>query len=328
MRRSKMFMIVMALALWPMTVRGASIVWEYVEYPSPAVVTVSDGITDVATFPTFTIQLTNMNGGYNKGILECEIGIGADFSVWEGHHLTPATAWLYTQFRSGTLEGYTGDSYSVSQLHAALFDLEFGNFIDNHYGDNLQARIWIDAALNSGWTDIGDVRILTLYNTLRDGSMQRFSDLLCMQAGWTPEPELPPVYDVTLEINSRVNLGSKGNVWATVRGTEDFDVRAIPEPGTSALLDGADVELLFAAHPTDWAYGDEDLDGYEDLLLKFSTQELSEFLTTSTEALHLMGLTGDGVFTGVGAVDVIDNRDKRKARGKHKGKKKGHGKRR
>jgi hypothetical protein len=97
-----------------------------------------------------------------------------------GISLTPEVAYLYSEFRNGTLSGYdytlgAGRETSSRALQAAIWSLqgESGGLIDlltpNGSGwqvateaDVLAARQFVAAAKNSGWTSVGPVRVLNL----------------------------------------------------------------------------------------------------------------------------------------------------------------------
>ena len=91
--------------------------------------------------------------------------------------LDPRTAYLYTQFRAGTLSGYnTGDDASANALQLAIWYIE-GEWTETLTGLALR---FFKAADNSGWTDIGNVRVLNLV----DSQGNRRQDQLVM----VPEP--------------------------------------------------------------------------------------------------------------------------------------------
>lgn len=82
--------------------------------------------------------------------------------------LSPFTAYLYTMFATGQLDGYryTGSDAErrsdADALQTAIWAIE--NEIGTG-GLSGQAKTWYDDALDSGWTTIGDVRVLNLYVT-------------------------------------------------------------------------------------------------------------------------------------------------------------------
>jgi len=105
-----------------------------------------------------TLAVEALNGGINYG----------PTGPLGGDALDPFTAYLYTEFRNGTLAGY---DYTVGSARAAsagaLQDVVW------HLEDEA-GKTWTDgdaslqdqfytAAVNSGWTNIGDVRVLNLY---------------------------------------------------------------------------------------------------------------------------------------------------------------------
>lgn len=83
-----------------------------------------------------------------------------------GDPLDPMTAYLYTQFRSGTLAGYDYDPTGGRAASAkALQDVIW--YIENEAGmtwtaGSLQDQFYT-AAVDAAWTDIGNVRVLNMY---------------------------------------------------------------------------------------------------------------------------------------------------------------------
>ena len=87
-----------------------------------------------------------------------------------GDLLSPETAFLYTQFRAGTLDdfGYdytpgSGRENSARALQTAIWFLE-GEVGYQDIGElSPEAVAFVDAAEDSGWETIGDVRVLNLF---------------------------------------------------------------------------------------------------------------------------------------------------------------------
>jgi len=87
-----------------------------------------------------------------------------------GDLLSAQTAYLYTEFRKGTLAGYDytpgpGGKRPASAwaLQTAIWHLEDEtNYTYAALGTD--AKAFVDLANGSGWTDIGNVRILQLWN--------------------------------------------------------------------------------------------------------------------------------------------------------------------
>jgi hypothetical protein len=114
----------------------------------------------VFTHATYDVSLAieAMNGGVNYG----------PTGPLGGDALDPLTAYLYTEFRNGTLAGYNyaggpGRAASAGALQDVIWYLEDEAGKGWTDGDDSLQDQFYTAALNSGWTDIGDVRVLNLY---------------------------------------------------------------------------------------------------------------------------------------------------------------------
>lgn len=102
-----------------------------------------------------------------------------------GDLLSPETAYLYTQFRAGTLDGYDTSSPaahmgSALSLQTAIWYLEGEGDYANLNMLSDQAKDFVTLAEGSGWTTIGNVRVLNLYE-LEDGKLVR-QDMLALAA--------------------------------------------------------------------------------------------------------------------------------------------------
>lgn len=87
-----------------------------------------------------------------------------------GDLLSPETAYLYTQFRDGTLAGYDftagpGREISALALQTAIWHLEGEVDYTNFSLLSPAAQNFVTAAQGSGWTDIERVRVLNLWDT-------------------------------------------------------------------------------------------------------------------------------------------------------------------
>jgi len=85
-----------------------------------------------------------------------------------GDMISPQTAFLYTQFRAGSLTGYnyaagSGRQDSARDLQAAIWYLEGEDGYQQYNGLTDGARTFVDLADGSGWDTIGNVRVLNLY---------------------------------------------------------------------------------------------------------------------------------------------------------------------
>ena len=85
-----------------------------------------------------------------------------------GDALNPLTAYLYTEFRNGTLAGYNytpgaGRAASAGALQDVIWYLEDEASKTWTDGDDSLQDQFFAAAIGSGWTDIGNVRVLNVY---------------------------------------------------------------------------------------------------------------------------------------------------------------------
>lgn len=94
-----------------------------------------------------------------------------------GDALDPMTAYLYTSFRSGTLTGYdydpaAGRSASAAALQDVIWYIEDEADMTWTAGDASLQDQFYTAAVNAGWTGIGNVRILNLYTEGHAGDVE------------------------------------------------------------------------------------------------------------------------------------------------------------
>lgn len=85
-----------------------------------------------------------------------------------GDVLDPMTAYLYTQFRAGALDGYNytpgaGRVTSAGALQDVIWYIEDEAGKGWTDGDNSLQDKFYTAAVDAGWTNIGNVRVLNLY---------------------------------------------------------------------------------------------------------------------------------------------------------------------
>jgi hypothetical protein len=102
-----------------------------------------------------------------------------------GDLISPQTAYLYTQFRAGTLAGYdyslgAGRAISAIALQTAIWYLEGETGYTTYVMLSPEARAFVDAANSSGWTTVGDVRVLNLTGLGPEGGKQSFQDMLAI----------------------------------------------------------------------------------------------------------------------------------------------------
>lgn len=107
----------------------------------------------------------------------------------QGDPLDPRTAYLYTQFRNGTLSNYDytpnspGRAASADALQQAIWHLEGEPGYATVTG---QAFLWVQEATAAGWTDVGNVRVLNLQWTRNGRDGQGAQDVLILNP--VPEP--------------------------------------------------------------------------------------------------------------------------------------------
>lgn len=171
-------------------------------------------VNDDWSFITFCLQKTEyINyddlfevGGINTYAM-------TDSTVRGGHPVTGhdelsfQTAWLYTQFRAGTLAGYNyvpgaGRVASANELQRAIWWFEN----EELNPANVLGNIFVAAANNAvanGWNTLGNVRAMNLYR-LKDGSEAQDQLVLV-------DPDLPDVPEpASLTL---VGLGSAVAAW-------------------------------------------------------------------------------------------------------------------
>ena len=125
-------------------------------------------------------------------------------------------------------------------------------------------------------------------------------------------PPPAPTYQVKLRMNpgegdnrGRIQLGAQGHIMAALFGSEHMDlVTMIEDPGATIMFDLAnDVAVTGGATPVEWAVGDVDLDGFDDILMKFARTDLAQYLTVDTTQVGVVGGTTDGgLFVGAALV--------------------------
>jgi hypothetical protein len=134
----------------------------------------TDLIGEVLPYSSFCLEKTEyVSVGANYDVVvatEALLGGGNDGPTGPqgGDALDPMTAYLYTQFRSGTLAGYDYDpsgqrSASAGALQQVIWYLEDEGGMTWVDGGGSRQDQFYQAALGSGWTGIGDVRVLNLY---------------------------------------------------------------------------------------------------------------------------------------------------------------------
>jgi len=126
-------------------------------------------------FVTFCVQ-PDVGTWADLGTTQYVAGV-SDFITWEPesmggdadgkNFLTSQTAWLYTQFREGSLAGYDQSVNAGDALQFALWQLQNQVAVPEGKDYSALANSFIalaDQAVANGFTGIGDVRILNLVN--------------------------------------------------------------------------------------------------------------------------------------------------------------------
>ena len=153
----------------------------------------ADQLDSASPFQSFCVEVYEKVdvGGEYEALLNDEAILGDGLRPDElpgpdgGDLLSPETAFLYTQFRAGTLAGYdfsSADTHkgSALSLQTAIWYLEGeGDYADLNIL-SVQAKGFVALAEESGWTTIGGVRVLNLYE-LTDGKIVR-QDMLALTA--------------------------------------------------------------------------------------------------------------------------------------------------
>lgn len=143
-------------------------------------------ISYVPSFQTFCVELSdNFYSGSQVWVSEAFLdGTPGSHSyssyTSSGVDLNPRTAYLYTEFAKGTLDGYIydpeeGRAESAAALQEAIWYLQSqpytkwtseGEIIYAFDPENLSedAQYFVTLAENSGWETIGNVRVMQMYN--------------------------------------------------------------------------------------------------------------------------------------------------------------------
>lgn len=113
-------------------------------------------------FITFCLEKNETFNSYGQDLKVAAVNTAAVSGGVAGGNpdpLSAATAWLYTSFVDGTLAGYSPTSTLANSLQKAIWYLEE----EIAWSElDAQAATWVNAANASGWTDIGNVRVLNL----------------------------------------------------------------------------------------------------------------------------------------------------------------------
>jgi hypothetical protein len=137
-------------------------------------------IVGAAPFPSFCMEedeFGQMDTPYRAVLSDAADMGGPD-------PLDPRTAYLYTTFRAGTLEGYDyggpGHAQSARDLQMAIWHIEEEPGYTSYANDLPDgAKDLVDAANDAGWTGTGNVRVLNLFEEV-DGEWEPRQDMLAL----------------------------------------------------------------------------------------------------------------------------------------------------
>lgn len=144
---------------------------EFKLYPNPELQAITIETDPYSSFCLEKSEHVNIGYAYDV-VVATEALLGGGNSGPKGptggDALDPMTAYLYTQFRAGTLDGYDYDPAGGRAASAgALQDVIW--YIEDEAGKawsdgdlSLQDKFYT-AAKDASWTDIGNVRVLNLY---------------------------------------------------------------------------------------------------------------------------------------------------------------------
>lgn len=150
---------------------SAGIGGEFAITPSAGFIGLTGLFSDLnsSSFESFCVEVNehfNPGGSYNMNVNTVSILGG---SGGPSYPLQPETAYLYWNFRMGTLAGYdyadttmAGRAGSAADLQAAIWYLQ-GNQAGGA-ANGFVALAYGATAPGGGWSGIGDVRILNVYD--------------------------------------------------------------------------------------------------------------------------------------------------------------------
>lgn len=108
------------------------------------------------------------------GVYNAKLGTYAEGGSFGGvngrDELDARTAYLYTMFRSGQLQGYRYNGTQAERQADAVALQRAIWYIEEPGSSEGQMNQFVQLANAAGWTDIGDVRIMRLYVRNADGS--------------------------------------------------------------------------------------------------------------------------------------------------------------
>jgi hypothetical protein len=144
-----------------------------------------------------------------------------------------------------------------------------------------------------------DITVLSSYAS-SNGTGYLVQSIWCAFNDITTQPQssqaMPAVIDIKPgSYTNSINLRSKGLVPVVILSTENFDASKV----------NPDTIIMAGASPTRWVIEDVNADGINDMMLHFSTVELTGLSDDSTEAV-LTGNMFDGTqFEGTDSVNIV-----------------------
>lgn len=153
---------------------------EFLLYPNQALKDITIEVDPYSSFCLEKNEQVSIGTAYDVVVSTEALFGGTNYGAagpLGGDPLDPKTAYLYTQFRAGTLAGYDYDpSASRAASAEALQDVIW--YIEDEASmtwtaGSLQDQFYT-AAVNAGWTDIGNVRVLNMYTPGHVGEEDHF----------------------------------------------------------------------------------------------------------------------------------------------------------
>jgi hypothetical protein len=157
-------------------------------FTANVVETIPDGLVG-SVFTTFCLERTEYfyawNTPYSYTIAAYAVG-GAGGAIGGKDDLDPRSAWLYYNFRNGTI---ANTAFNEEALQAAFWHIEDELYLPaNPSAGSVEAQAWLFVNAATGkWNDIGPVVVLNLYRTnATNASIEQLQSQLGLRQ--VPEP--------------------------------------------------------------------------------------------------------------------------------------------